>query len=139
MLLPIGVYPMDRIPNPHPRIWDSPPVAQFFSEVLLDQPRRPFIAVAADGDDALDRTRDCLLRLTAQDVDGKPLPNAQVTLTLNAKTRAIPLNGTRLDIAVKRRGLRPNVPPDLHRFEVEVTWDFRKKETAETRDVLIRV
>ena len=129
--LPIGVYPAHNIPHPHVRIWDSPPVLQFFSEVLFDEERVPFVAASADGDGAMDRGGDAvLIRISAADVDGRPLPNCRAVLDLDGQRTNVPFppTATRVEAQVSRRNLRANFGSTRFRFKVHFEWDFRDGE-----------
>lgn len=129
--LPIGVYPAHNIPHPHVRIWDSPPVMQFFSEVLLDEERVPFLAAAADGDEAINRSGDEVpIRVSAADANGRPLPNCRAVVELNGRRQQIAFadGATRLEFPLSRNNLQPNFGSTRFRFSVTVEWDFRLGE-----------
>lgn len=129
--LPIGVYPAHNVPHPHVRIWDSPPVMQFFSEVLLDEERQPFLAAVADGDQAIDRgSESVLIRVSAADSDGRPLPHCRAIVDLNGKREPIAFDAgaTRLEFPLSRRNLQPNFGSTRFRFSVQIEWDFRVGE-----------
>lgn len=138
--LPIGVYPTSGIPNPHSRIWDSPPVLDLFHQVLADKAPEPFVCAAADGDEALDRRSDVTLRLVAADENGNPLPNAKAAFPGFPGARAIAFGATpRKEIVLRRGDLRGNAAPDLFRFVVNVTWGTAGAEQRRELPVLIRV
>ena len=135
--LPIGVYPTAGIPNPHSRIWDSPPVLDLFHQVLADKTAEPFVCAAADGDQAIDRRSDVTLRITAADENGNALPDAKVSFPGFPGARASAFGSSpRKEIVLRRGDLRGNAAPDLFRFVVSVTW-----AGGESREipVLIRV
>lgn len=138
--IPIGVYPTNGIPNPHSRIWDSPPVLDLFHQVLADKAPEPFVCAAADGDQAIDRRSDVTLRLAASDENGAPLPNAKATFPGFPGARAVAFgNSPRKEIVLRRGNLRGNAAPDLFRFVVNVTWGEPGAEKRRELPVLIRV
>lgn len=138
--LPIGVYPTSGIPNPHSRIWDSPPVLDLFQQVLADKAPEPFVCAAADGDQAIDRRSDVTLRLAAADKNGNALPNARATFPGFPGLRAVAFGNTpRKEIVLRRGNLRGNAAPDLFRFVVHVTWGAAGTEDSREIPVLIRV
>ena len=119
--LPIGAYATANIPNPHPRIWDSPPVLQLFDEVLNDAPRAPFVCAAADGDDYIDYDADVDVRLAALGADGVPLPNCQAIVNVDGSI--VPINSDgRGAFILKRQGIEHNVGNDIYRFTVTFQW-----------------
>jgi pimeloyl-ACP methyl ester carboxylesterase len=128
MFLPIGAYPVDAFPGVHKAIWDSPPVLQLFNEVLGDQARAPFICAAADHNDVIDRNRDCRIRLTASDENGKALPNCVVTLKPSNGNITIQMhNEVRADVSVPRVNLHPNAGQDLYHFDIDVKWTGKQR------------
>lgn len=138
--VPIGVYPTSGIPNPHPRIWDSPPVLDLFHQVLADKAPGPFVCAAVDGDQAIDRRSDVTLRLAAADENGNPLPNAKAAFPGFPGARAVAFgNSPRKEIILRRGDLRGNAARDLFRFVVNVTWGEPGAEKSRELPVLIRV
>lgn len=114
--LPIGAYAEANIPNPHPRIWDSPPVRELFDEVLNDAPHAPFLAAAADGDNYIDYDADVDVRLSAD------VPDCKVTVDVDGSV--VPLNSDgRGAFILKRDGIEHNVGSDIYRFSVRFAWD----------------
>ena len=123
MMLPIGTYATAGIPYPHKRIWDSPPVLQLFEEVLHDQPRQPFLCVAADSDDAIDYHRDVDVRMSAVGPDGKPLPGCKATVDIDGLKTVVDFHGaTRMAFTLVRVGIHHNAGNDLYRFTVTFRW-----------------
>jgi pimeloyl-ACP methyl ester carboxylesterase len=138
--LPIGVYPTNGIPNPHARIWDSPPVLELFDRVLRSTPPEPWVCAAADGDQAIDRSGPVTLRLSAADEQGRPLPNARGNFVGLPQRVEFRFGGAvRMGLVLRRTQLRPNVARDLFRFVVEVTWDTGSGPRTREIPVLIRV
>jgi pimeloyl-ACP methyl ester carboxylesterase len=138
--IPIGVYPTNGIPNPHSRIWDSPPVLDLFHQVLADKAPEPFVCAAADGDQAIDRRSDVTLRLAAADENGNALPNAKAAFPGFPGARAVAFGSSpRKEIVLRRGNLRGNAAPDLFRFVVNVTWGTAGAEDSREIPVLIRV
>jgi hypothetical protein len=139
--LPIGVEPENQIPTPHPRIWDALAVKQLFQEVLNDERRTPFVTATADNDDAIDRGKPKVrIRISAADIDGKPLPKAVATVNLNGTKTAIPMSTTtHVNVDIPRKNLPANVGFDRFRFEIDVKWTFRDGEKARKLPVLINV
>lgn len=135
--LPVGAYPTAGIPNPHPRIWDSPPIEQIFAQLIRDEAAAEFVCAAADGDQSLDRQSDVTVRISAADVTGGPLPGARATFKLPGGSKTVDFGGgVRRDVVVKRTNMRPNAAPDLFRFTINVEWGTNgKRELA----VVIRV
>jgi hypothetical protein len=133
--LPIGAYATANIPNPHPRIWDSPPVLQLFEEVLNDAPRSPFLCAAADGDDSIDYESDVDVRLSAMSPDGGALAGGKATVNAGGSNTDVPLNADgRGAFTLKRSGIEHNVGSDIYRFTVTFRWNGG----SATRGVLIR-
>ena len=138
--VPIGVYPTNGIPNPHSRIWDSPPVLELFHQALADKAPEPFVCAAADGDQAIDRRSDVTLRLAAADENGNPLPNAKAAFPGFPGARAVAFGSSpRKEIVLRRGDLRGNAARDLFRFVVEVKWGEAGAEKRRELPVLIRV
>src|SRR4029079_11736426 len=54
IVVPIGAFVANPIPDLHAHMWESLAVNQIFREVLEDAPRKELIAAAADADEALD-------------------------------------------------------------------------------------
>ena len=133
MFLPIGAYPTGGIPMHHSRIWDSPPVAQLLHEVLQDAQRRPFVAVAADGDDFQMPSKPTVrLRITASDENGKPLPNCKVKFKFGAGFNpSHPMPNVFDAFDLTRNNLNPNVNgTTFFRLPIEVSWTGGKTEVV---------
>lgn len=123
LVVPIGSFVADPIPDLHAHLWDSLAVKQVFKEVLLDQKRAPFIGAAADADDALNYAAPVRVRMTAQASDGTPLPNCIAIATVNGKKIPVPFNGdTRAILQLKRDRIVHNVANDVYRFTIDFQW-----------------
>lgn len=134
--LPIGVYPTNGIPMVHARIWDSPPVLQLFDQVLLDHTPEPFVCAAADSSEMIDRRSDVTLRITAEDGEGNPLPNARVLLRGVSTTSLSFAGRRRMDAIVPRAAIRPS--QGVFRFITEVSWDAQGEREARELVVLLK-
>jgi hypothetical protein len=125
MALPIGAYPTGNIPMRHAHIWDSPPVVQLLKEVLEGAPRRPFIAVAVDGDDFQAPARPTVkVRIVALDETGLPLPKAEAALKLGGGNNPkVKLDRVLNTFEFSRANLNPNVNgTTFFRLPVDVKW-----------------
>lgn len=125
ILVPIGAFVADPIADRHAHMWDSLAVTDIFREVFVpNTPRRPFIAAAADSDDAIDlNSGSVTIRLTAQANDGQPLPNCIATATIRNRRFEVRFQGgTRAIFRLNRQGLQSNFG-DLFRFEFDFAWD----------------
>ena len=123
-VLPIGYYPEDQAPRMHSEIWDPPPVRQILDQVLKDSPAAPFICGAADHDSAVDPESPIVVRLTAADGNGQPLPQPQFTTAglPQPVTRPLPPGQVKAVLEIPRTNLRANAGSDLFRFEIRVGW-----------------
>jgi hypothetical protein len=124
IVIPIGAFVANPIPDRHAHMWDSLAVSQVFKEVLLDAPRAEVIAAAADSDEALDYGSPVTIRMTAQASDGSALPNCMATAKVNGAQIRVPFKGqTRASLRLKRDGIEHNVGSDVYRFTIDFTWD----------------
>jgi pimeloyl-ACP methyl ester carboxylesterase len=125
IVIPIGAFAADPIPDLHAHMWDSQAVQQLFREVLQGQARRELIAAAADSDEAIDYDSDFVtVRMTAQTRDGKPLPHCSATAKIGGATIDIPFtNTTRGILKVSRTGIHHNAGNDIYRFTIDFRWD----------------
>jgi hypothetical protein len=125
LVVPIGAFVNDFVPDLHAHLWDSIAVHQILKEVLQDQPRRPVIAAAADADDAIDYNSGTVkIRMAAQDENGRPLPNCVATAKINGGRTAVPFNGNRFQtFDVSRAGIHHNASSDVYRFTIDFKWD----------------
>jgi pimeloyl-ACP methyl ester carboxylesterase len=128
--VPIGVTITDQIPDPHSQLWSSEPIAQALREVLGGAPEAPFVHASVDNDTSLDPQVPVLVRVTASQADGSPLPGASVTLHLaKNQNRTKPLAGTRLDWRFARtQGMKANFGSRYFRFRIDVDWNGGRKE-----------
>jgi Lecithin:cholesterol acyltransferase. len=128
--VPIGVTITDQIPDPHSQLWNCEPVAQILNEVLRDAPESPFVHASVDNDTSLDRNLDVLVRVTASQPDGTPLPGAKVTLHLARNdNRTKTMKDTRLDISFARNAsMQANFGSRCFRFRIDVEWTGGRKE-----------
>lgn len=124
LLVPIGAFVNDFVPDLHAHLWDSVAVHQILKEVLQDQPRTPVIAAAADADDAIDyESGTVTVRMTAQDENGEPLPNCVATAKINGGKTPVPFDGSRFMILhVPRAGIHHNASNDVFRFTIDFKW-----------------
>jgi pimeloyl-ACP methyl ester carboxylesterase len=125
IVVPIGAFVADPIADRHAHMWDSLAVTDIFREVLKPETeRKPFIAAAADSDDAIDlNSGSVTIRLTAQSNDGQPLPNCVATATIKNRKFPVPFLGdTRAVFRLNRPGLKANFG-DFFRFEFDFVWD----------------
>ena len=125
VVVPIGSFVGDPIPDLHAHLWDSIAIHQIFKEVLEDVPRTELIAAAADADEAIDYDSGAVtIRMVAQAVDGLPLPNCVATAKVNGKKIPIPFNGGRSAILrLSRQGIHHNAATDVYRFTIDFKWD----------------
>ncbi|MFL6248767.1 MAG: lipase/acyltransferase domain-containing protein [Thermoanaerobaculia bacterium] len=125
LLVPIGAFVADPIADRHAHMWDSLAVTDIFRELFRPgTPRNPFVAAAADSDDAIDlNSGSVTIRLTAQSNDGQPLPNCIATARIIKKKIPIPFQGrTSAIFRLNRQGIESNFG-HLFRFEIDFTWD----------------
>lgn len=125
IVVPIGAFVADPIADRHAHMWDSLAVTDIFREVFRPgTPRNPFIAAAADSDEAIDLNSGAVtIRLTAQTNDGRPLPNCIATATIKNRRFPVPFSGrTRTLFRVNRQGLEATFG-DFFRFELDFVWD----------------
>jgi pimeloyl-ACP methyl ester carboxylesterase len=125
LVIPVGAFVADPIPDLHAHLWDSIAVNQIFHEVLEDAPRKELIAAAADADEAIDYDSGFVqVRLVAEAANGRPLPNCVATAGINGKKIPVPFAGGRTAILrLKRDGIRHNVSNDVYRFTIDFKWD----------------
>ncbi|MGZ7078757.1 MAG: lipase/acyltransferase domain-containing protein [Thermoanaerobaculia bacterium] len=124
IVVPIGAFVANPIPDLHAHMWESLAVNQIFREVLEDAPRQELIAAAADADEALDFSSPVTVRMTAQSPDGKPLPNCIATAKINGAKIPVPFKGdVRAILRVKRDGITHNASNDIYRFTIDFKWD----------------
>jgi len=124
IVVPIGAFVADPIPDLHAHMWESIAVSQVFKEVLQDAPRKELIAAAADSDEALDFSSPVTIRMTAQSADGKPLPNCVATAKINGHAIQVPFDGgVRKILRLGRAGIHHNVSNDVYRFTIDFKWD----------------
>jgi hypothetical protein len=125
IVVPIGAFVADPIADRHAHLWDSLAVTDIFRELFVPgTQRKPFVAAAADSDEAIDlNSGSVTIRLTAQSNDGQPLPNCMATATVKQRKFPIPFNGgTRATFRLNRQGIESNFG-DLFRFTFDFTWD----------------
>ena len=128
--VPIGAYERNAIPEPHPRIWDSPPVLGLLASLLGGAAAKPFLAAAVDPDDNFPSRDPVRIRVSAADANGRSLPNARIVLRLApSQTFALQPGQRRLEIALRRAGL-PNNANGYARIEVEAIWTGGSARTA---------
>jgi pimeloyl-ACP methyl ester carboxylesterase len=133
VVIPIGAFVADPIPDVHAHLWESIAVQQVFKEVLKDAPRAPLIAAAADSDEALDFHSDVTIRMVAQDSDGKPLPNCMAFANINGKKIPVAFKGNqRAILRLGRAGIHHNASTDVYRFTIDFKWD-----TGERRNIAV--
>jgi pimeloyl-ACP methyl ester carboxylesterase len=125
VVIPIGSFVADPIPDLHAHLWDSIAVHQIFKEVLLGVPRAELITAAADSDEAIDYSSGFVtIRMVAQGGDGKPLPNCVATARVNGKKIPVPFNGGRTAVLrLSRQGIHHNAASDIYRFTIDFKWD----------------
>ena len=124
ILIPIGAFVADPIPDLHAHMWESAAVQQIFREVLEDKGREPLIAAAADADEAIDLDSPVTIRMTAQAPDGSPLENCAAIAKINGSSISVPFKGDRHAILrLNRAGLHHNASNDIYRFTIDFKWD----------------
>jgi len=124
IVVPIGAFVADPIPDVHAHMWDSIAVKQVFKEVLLSEKRKELIAAAADADEALDYGSAVTIRMTAQSAEGQPLPNCIATANINGKKIPVPFQGgVRAILRLERTGIKHNVSNDIYRLTIDFKWD----------------
>lgn len=124
IVVPIGAFVADPIADRHAHMWDSLAVWGIFKELFREGTRpEPFLAAAADGDEAIDLNSGVVtIRLTAQANDGRPLPDCMATATIMNRRFRIPFIGTRAVLNVNRQGITANFG-ELFRFTIDFAWD----------------
>jgi pimeloyl-ACP methyl ester carboxylesterase len=124
IVVPIGAFVANPIPDLHAHLWESLAVTQIFKEVLEDAAPGPFIAAAADSDEAIDYDSEFVtVRLTAQTNDGDPLPGCVALARLGPIPTSVPFNGrTRAILRVRRAGFQHNAGNDVFRFTIDFKW-----------------
>jgi len=121
--VPIGAFVANPVPDLHAHMWDSVAVKQVFDEVLRDAKRSPFIAAAADNDQALDFSSPVTIRMTAQSETGEPLPDCIATANVNGAKIPVPFRGgTRAILTLKRDGITHNAASDVFFFTIDFAW-----------------
>jgi len=138
LVVPIGSFVADPVPDLHAHLWDSIAVNQIFHEVLDDAPRKELIAAAADADEAIDFSKDVTVRLVAEGPNGLPLPDCVATANINGKKIPVPFGGFRTAILrVKRAGITHNASNDVYRFTIDFKWSggSRKNVAVSFRSV----
>lgn len=125
VVVPIGSFVADPIPDLHAHMWDSIAVQQIFREVLENAPRKELIAACADSDEAIDYDSGFVtIRMVAQSPMGLPLPNCVAYANLSGKKTAVPFDGGRTQVfRVNRSGITHNAASDVYRFTIDFKWD----------------
>src|SRR4051794_22847649 len=128
--VPIGLFAEGMFPKLHGQLWGSVAMRQVFAEVFGGAAPKPFIAAAADNDQAIDFNSNVTVRMTALAADGSALPNCVATVNIDGKKTKVPfdpaamLHGDRrAEVVIKRAGIHHNVANDMYRFEITFTWD----------------
>ncbi len=125
VVVPIGAYVDDPVPDLHAHLWDSVAVRQIFDEVLSDATRKELIAAAADNDEAIDYDSGSVtIRMAAQSATGQPLPNCVAIANVNGRRITVPFGGGRTAILrLSRAGIHHNAANDVYRFTIDFKWD----------------
>ena len=125
IVVPIGAFVADPIADRHAHLWDSLAVTDIFRELFVPGTRRkPFVAAAADSDEAIDLNSGFVtIRITAQSNDGSPLPNCMATATImNSASSASRSTAAPARLPHQPAGHRGNFG-DLFRFTIDFAWD----------------
>jgi len=124
LVIPIGAFPADPVPDLHAHMWESLAVRQLFREVLLDQGKSELVAAAADNDEAIDINSTAVtVRMTAQTADGQPLPNCIATANVNGAKIPVPFKGqVRAILRLGRAGIHHNASTDVFHFTIDFQW-----------------
>lgn len=124
IIIPIGAFVADPIPDLHAHMWESVAVQQVMREVLEGAQPEALIAAAADADEAIDFDSPVTIRMTAQASDGSPLPNCMAVAKVNGARIPVPFRGERRAILrLGRAGLHHNASNDVFRFNIDFTWN----------------
>ena len=124
VVIPIGSFVADPIPDLHAHMWDSIAANQIFHEVLDDVPRKELIAAAADADQAIDLDSNFVaVRMVAEGANGLPLPKCVATANINGRKVPVDFAGGRTAVLqVKRAGIHHNASSDVYRFTIDFKW-----------------
>jgi hypothetical protein len=126
IVVPIGAFVADPIPDRHAHMWDSLAVKQIFRELFVPgTARTELIAAAADSDEAIDLNSGAVtIRMTAQTSDGRPLPNCIATAEIKGTKIPVPFrNDTRAILRLNRAGISHNLSTDIFQFRIDFKWD----------------
>ena len=125
LVVPIGAFVDNPIPDLHAHMWESVAVEQIFREVLEDASRKELIAAAADADEAINYDSGFVtVRMVAQSANGDPLPNCVATANINGSKTRIAFSGQRTaTLRVNRAGITHNAANDVYRFTIDFKWD----------------
>jgi hypothetical protein len=127
--VPAGTTATNHIPDPHSQIWSNDAVAQILNETLNGVTPAPFACAAVDNDTALDTSATVIVRVSASNADGTPLPSAKAALVFGQAPKEYPINGTRLELRFKRASsMTATFGSTQFRFRVDVRWNGGSKE-----------
>jgi hypothetical protein len=132
IVVPIGAFVADPIPDRHAHMWDSMAVDQIFKQIFGGAAPQELIAAAADSDEAIDLNSQAVtIRLTAQTSNGLPLPNCVATAKVKGKKFPIAFQGdTRATFRLGRSGISHNLSTDIFRFTFDFKWDGGAKNNV---------
>lgn len=123
--VPIGAYGDEGlIPMIHGQLWASVAIKQIFGEVFGGAAIKPFVAAAADSDQAVDPSAPTItIRISAMGPDGAALPGATANYRLGTQMKSDSFNGKpRLDIAMPRGAFAQEAAPNIRRMELDILW-----------------
>jgi pimeloyl-ACP methyl ester carboxylesterase len=124
IVIPIGAFVADPIPDLHAHMWESIVVKQVLDTVLGGAAPTELVAAAADSDEAIDVNAPVTIRMTAQSAEGKPLLNCIATANINGKKIPVPFKGgTRAAMILNRAGIQHNASNDVFTFPIDFKWD----------------
>lgn len=135
--LPIGFYPGHFLASFHSALWKNPGGQDLLWNLLADEPWRPWVHFALDGEDVNGPEDTLRIRGAALDEDGAPLSEVKVKvtgLTGGAKAKKAADVAGRLLFTVPRGSIRKTSDGRFRRLTIQTSW---KGGQTEERSFLI--
>ena len=129
--LPIGFYPGHFLASFHNTLWKNPGGQDLLWNLLAEEPWRPWVHFALDGEDVNAPADTLRIRGAALDEEGAPLHQVKVKftgLTGGAKAKKVADHAGRSLFTVPRAAIRKTSDDRFRRLTVQVTWQGGQSE-----------